>query len=303
MTLALFGAVIAVYEIVNRQLNEDVSDQPKESSGNRSSVGVTAPSQAVLGSALLAAIVLPVVFLSIFVSWDLRRLSASRALAVGWDAPTKLERAQVWDKIQSEAPERESFTFSLFEQYLKVAKEQHDGGNPVEGLRLLNIGRNMLLEYERRDPFELDTQIGLSKTTSQLMAWGYNEYAQELADRAINLAESNLAYPTILGTSATALTSVGLHDLAIVYADMAIATEATTRPWAKAWYARGRALYELGFEDEAIETLITSTQKDPGAEGAILAHQVLAQIYESNGEIELSEKHEELGGGKITVQE
>jgi len=303
MTLALFGAVIAVYEIVNHQLNKDDSEQPQETAGKRSSVGVTAPNQAVLGSALLAAIVVPVVFISIFFSWDVRRLSASRTLALGWDAPTILERALMWDKIQSEAPERESFTFSLFEQYLKAAKEQHDAGNPEEGLRLLNVGRNMLLEYEKRDPFELDTQIGLSKTASQLMVWGHNEYAQELADRAINLAESNLAYPTILGTSATALTSVGLHDLAIVYADKAIATEASTRPWAKAWYAKGRALYELGFEDEAIDTLLTSTAKDPGAEGAILAHQVLAQIYESRGEIELSKKHEELGGGKITIQE
>ncbi len=303
MTLALFGATIAVYEIVNRQFKTDQTDRSPNNSPRRSAVGLSAPNQAVLGSALLGAVVLMAVFISVFVSWDIRRLSASRTLAVGWDAPTKLERAQVWDEIQSKAPERESFTFSLFEQYLKVAKEQFAGGNPEEALRLLTIGRNMLLEYERRDPFELDTQIGLSKTTSQLMTWGYNEYAQELADRAIKLAESNLTYPTILGTSATSLTSVGLHDLAIVYADMAIATEATTRPWAKAWYAKGRALYELGFEEEAIVNLTTSTEKEPGAEGALLAHQVLAQIYESRGEFDLSEKHEELGGGKITTLE
>ena len=165
------------------------------------------------------------------------------------------------------------------------------------------IGREMLLEYESRDPFELDTQIGLSKTTSTLITWGYNEYAQELADRARRTADSHPAYPTIVGTSATALTSVGLHELAIEYADKAIAMEATTQPWSKAWYAKGRALYELGREEEAIQTLTTATEKQPGAEGALLAHQVLAQIYEARGNNELFEYHKEKGGGKVTYLE
>lgn len=107
-----------------QRAEEDDSEQPQETAGKRSSVGVTAANRAVLGSALLAAIVVPVVFISIFFSWDVRRLSASRTLALGWDAPTTLERALMWDKIQSEAPERESFTFSLFEQYLKMYDER-----------------------------------------------------------------------------------------------------------------------------------------------------------------------------------
>ena len=305
MMLAIFGATIAIYEIANRQLR---SDEPEpetapEKTKSQSATAITASNQAVLGSVLLAAILFTAIFATLFVSWDMRRLSASRMLAVGWDAETKLERAQVWDAIQKKAPERESFTFSLFEQYLEVAKQQHDGGNPEEGLRLLMIGRDMLLEYEKRDPFELDTQIGLSKTTSTLTGWGYNEYAQELADRARRTADSYPAYPTLVGTSATALTSVGLHEVAIEYADKAIAMEATTQPWSKAWYAKGRALYELGKEEEAIQTLITATEKQPGAEGALLAHQVLAQIFEARGEDELFEFHKEMGGGEVTYLE
>ena len=121
----------------------------------------------------------------------------------------------------------------------------------------------MLLEYEQRDPLELDTQIGLSKSVTVLMEWGHDEYAQELADRSIKLADLNPAYPTVLGTSATVLTSVGLHELAIEYADMAIATEATTQPWSKAWYAKGRALIELDRDDEAIVALTTVTKNNP----------------------------------------
>jgi tetratricopeptide (TPR) repeat protein len=252
MNFALFGATIAIYEILNRRLNDEAPDSSQKTSQTRSSVNLEASNQTVLISAVLAALVVTTVVLSLFVSWDLRRLSASRVLANGFDNPVQVEKARAWAEAQRLAPERESFTFTLFEQYLEVGKEQFALGNEEEALRLLNIGRDMLLEYEKRDPLELDTQIGLSKSVSTLMVWGHNEFAQELADRSINLAEGNPTYPTILGTSATALTSVGLHELAIEYADQAIATEATTQPWSKAWYAKGRALFELGRDDEAI---------------------------------------------------
>ena len=89
------------------------------------------------------------------------------------------------------------------------------------------------------------------------------------------------------------MTSIEEHELAIEYADLAIATEDSTQPWSKAWYAKGRALFELGREDEAIAVLITATEKQPGAEGALLAHQVLAQIYRIRGKDDLSEIHKE----------
>ncbi len=303
MNFALFGAVIVIHELVDRQLATEDSQQTTNQSSRRSSVNLTASNQATLITAFVAAAVVTAAALSIFVSWDLRRLSASRTLAVGYDHPEQVEKARVWADVQERAPERESFTFTLFEQYLEVSKEQHALGNTEEALRLLNIGRDMLLEYERRDPLELDTQIGLSKSVSILMAWGYSEYAQELADRAIKLADSNPAYPTILGTSATALTSVGLHELAIEYADKAIATEETTQPWSKAWYAKGRALIELNRNDEAIVTLTTATEKRPGAEGALLSHQLLAQLYLERDDNELYELHKELGDGEITFLE
>jgi tetratricopeptide (TPR) repeat protein len=304
MTLALFGATIALYEVANRRLTAEESAEPAQSSKpKRNPASLSASNQTMLASSLLAAIAITAVVITIFISWDLRRLSASRNLAIGHDDPNLNVRAQAWADAQSEAPERESFTFNLFEQYLEVANEQHALGNEEEALRLLNIGRNMLLEYEKRDPLELDTQIGLSKTVSTLATWGFLEYSQELADRSIKLAETYPSYPTLLGTASTAMTSVGLHELAIKYADLAIATEATTRPWAKAWYGKGRALYALGREDEAIATLITATEKDPVAEGALLAHQVLAQIYKTNGDIDLYKQHTKLGGGVITAQE
>lgn len=48
---------------------------------------------------------------------------------------------------------------------------------------------------------------------------------------------------------------------------------------------------------------LTRPKKQLGTEGALLAHQVLAQIYEAEGELELPEIHKELGDGKISFLE
>ncbi|MCH7971851.1 MAG: hypothetical protein IH960_12560 [Chloroflexi bacterium] len=305
MTFALFGAAIALYELVNRQLEADAETDasPEEPATGRSPMARTAPNQLLLGSTLLAAVLATAVLLTIFVGWDVRRLSASVALAAGHDSPSLDTRARAWADAQAQAPERESFTHNLSEQYVKVAKEQRELGNENESMRLILIGRDLLLEYEKRDPFEWDAQIGLSKITAILAEWGKLEYMQELADRSRRIVELYPSYPTLVGTAATAMMSVGLHELAIEYADRVIAVEETTQPWSKAWYAKGRSLYELGREDEAIEVLITATEKQPGAEGALLAHQVLAEIYRTRGEEELSAFHKEQGAGAITFEE
>jgi tetratricopeptide (TPR) repeat protein len=101
----------------------------------------------------------------------------------------------------------------------------------------------------------------LAKSVGRLVSWGEVQYGQEMADRYRKTGELYPSCPSIVGTAATALISVGLHELSIQYADQAISMEATTEPWAKARYAKGRALFELGREDEAIEALTTATGK------------------------------------------
>ena len=305
MNFALFGAAIALYELVSRQLEaDDEANAPSEKPATDGSpLALTASNQLVLGSTLLAAVLATAVLLTVFVGWDMRRLSASVALAAKHDSPSLDERARAWASAQEQAPERESFTHNLADQYFKVAKEQRGLGNENESMRLILIGRDLLIEYEKRDPFEWDAQIGLSKMAATLTEWGNLEYTRELTDRSRRIVELYPSYPTLVGTAATAMTSVGLHELAIEYADRAIAVEETTQPWSKAWYAKGRSLYELGQEEEAIATLLTATEKQPGAEGALLAHQVLSEIYRIRGEDELSEIHKAKGKGEITFQE
>ena len=91
------------------------------------------------------------------------------------------------------------------------------------------------------------------------------------------------------------MSSVGDHNLAIECAECAIATEETTKPRSKALYAKGRSQFELGFEDEAIETLLIAIDKEPDAEGAKLAHQVLGESYALRDDTENAEFHRNLG--------
>ena len=303
MTFALFGAGIAIYEMLNKPITIGHVDKSNKIDKTQTKKTYSRANRISTIAIVLTAITITTVIITVFVTWDARRLSTSFMLAAGHDNPNLDTRAKVWADAQAKSPERESITFPLFESYFANAKEQYELGNKNEAMRLLMAGREMLLVYEQRDPLFLDVQIGLSKTASTLAEWGHHEYLNELTHRAQKLASIAPAYPTILGTTATAMVSVGLHELAIKYADMAIATEKTTQPWSKAWYAKGRSLYEIGKEDEAIVALTTATEKQPGAEGALLSHQFLALIYRSRGNSELSEFHSELGGQEITFNE
>ena len=303
MNFALLGGVIAIYEIVNYRINTKPESKHRSKIARKTQRTNGAPNKSLILPLIVVASLITISVITNFVSWDLRRLSASRSLAIQWDHPEQLVRSAAWEDAQKRSPERKSFTFTLFETYHHVSKEQYALGNVEEALRLIHKGRDLLIEYEKYNPLELDVQIGLSKSAATLMEWGYFDYADELAGRSIELAEANPAYPTILGSAATALTSVNQHELAIKYADEAIETESMTQPWSKAWYAKGRALYELGKEQQAIDALITATKKQPGAEGALLSHQVLAQIYGFRGDTKLSKYHQTEGSKEITVLE
>jgi tetratricopeptide (TPR) repeat protein len=300
MTLALFGAVIAIYEFSTQRISEG-QNRSINQQHLTSPTSLSTEKRITVVASWLAAVAITIVIISVFINWDIRRLSASLILSREHDNPNLNIRAKAWEDAQAIAPERASITFKLFEAYLATAKEQYNLGNVNEAMRLLIAGRDMLLVYEQRDPLELDIQIGLSKTTSTLAEWGHEEFMDELTYRSQKLASIAPAFPTLLGTSATAMASVGLHEIAIEYAERAIATEEKTKPWSKAWYAKGRSLYALGKESEAIIALTTATEKEPGTEAAILSHKVLGEIYKERGNVALSEMHITLGNADITV--
>ena len=87
--------------MVNSQLTSDTNDAPDESTTDSSSFAFTASNQTALGTTLLAAVLATAVLLTIFIGWDMRRLSASVSLAGGHDDPVLETRAQVWADAQA----------------------------------------------------------------------------------------------------------------------------------------------------------------------------------------------------------
>lgn len=289
MTFAVLAGVLVVYELIV----EPEKATPTETPGRR----VNARSGLTMLSGLVAAIAISVVFLTLFVGWDMRRLSASFTLIDTYDDPNSEVKAQGWADAQAAAPERKTFTRVLADAYLEEAINVESRGEKQHAIALAEDGRNLLLEYEKLDPFEWDVQMLLAEITSKLVEWGENQYAQEMAVRYRRTTELYPSYPSIVGTAATAVESVGLHELAIEFADLAIGMEATTQPWSKAWYAKGRALFQLGRVDESISTLLIGAEKEPGEEGSLLCHRTLSQIYLLQGDTERSEFHRLLGNG------
>jgi hypothetical protein len=289
MTFALLGAVIAVSRIIT-------SEEPvvvETDTDSSSSISFSVPANISLGTALVSAILLTVVALMMFVGWDLRRLSASRTWSTAVTASTDLDKAQGWTDAQALAPERPSFTSTLIRELFVAAVDERRLGNEDDSFNLMLVARNLLFEYEMIDPHRRETKMNLFGSSATLAQWGYDGFKEDAEQRAAEILELYGIFPSLLEQVAVDLANAGSYTRAIEVANQVILTEATTKPWAKASYAQGKSLYELGVPEEAIKRLNDATEKDPGSAGAILAHQALATIYFQEGNLELSEFHNE----------
>ena len=297
MMFALFGAVIALHKVT---IHQQISNNKKSLTNHKSHHSLF------LAWRIVAIGVVATILITIFIGWDIRRLSSSRHHANGLAHTSSFDQVQAWAKAQSQAPERPLFTTGLFTEYFHGAIYLHSQGAEEDALRLMLTGRELLLEFEKLDPFRRDTQFNLLHTEVALFQWGYVEYVQQAVDRSQKIIKLYPSYPSLLSIMATDMAVIGVNELAIEYADRAIDVEDVTQPWSKAWYAKGRALYQLGQTQEAITILTTATEKRPGAEGAVFAHKLLAKIFGEEGQSKnpnLSEFHKQKGDAAVTVQE
>lgn len=306
MMFALFGAIFALYQMANRKQvpnGQNQNNEPEIKQGPTKSKSYTS---VILASKGLLLLMFTVMIFTVLITWDLRRFSASMSHAGRSSETSQANQIQALADSQSRAPERPSFTNELFTEYFHAAIHLYEQGNQVEGTQLMLTARELLLEFEKYNPFKRDTQLNLLHTEVALIQWGYPEYAQLAVDRSQKLVALFPSYPLFISMIATDMAVIGVNELAIEYADRAIDTENVTRPWAKAWYAKGRALHQLGRTNEAITILNTATEKRPGTEGAIYAHKLLAHIYMQKaepGDAELAEFHQKEGDQPVTNTE
>lgn len=287
MTFALAGGLIAITEIINSEI-------PDNESGERSTrVGFAVSARAMYRATIACALISTVLATWLFVDWDMRRLSASLDITF---APRESDGSVALSGLinaQEAAPERRNNTMQLANLYFVGAQNAWDDNRIDDAQNLVLNARKLLVEYERQDPYERNTQLALAKTSSTLVDWGFVEYTDEMRDRYLKLAVLFRTYPSLVSTSATAMARVGDNAMATELAERAIATEGSTKPWAVAWYAKGAALINMGEFDLAIESLNIAIEKEPKSASARLAHLALAFIYKQRGETELFELHTE----------
>ena len=287
MTFALAGALIAIAEIIRSNVPDNEPVERSKRSGFAMSASTTY--RATIAGALIST----VLGIWLFVGWDMRRLSASLDITFAPHESDGSVALSGLTKAKERAPERRNNTMQLADLYFLWARNAWNENRADDALKLALEARRLLIEFERNDPYERNTQLALAKTSSTLVSWGYIEYSNDMRDHYLKLAELFPSYPSLVSTSATALARAGDNAMAIELAERAIATEESTKPWAVAWYAKGAALINLGEFDQAIESLNTAIEKEPESGSARLAHSALAFIYKQLGETELFELHTE----------
>ena len=286
MMFALAGGVLAVAEITAGVEQEQTEHDRAQRQG-------WAISRKAAFSVVIVGITVSTVLASVLVvGWDMRRLSASLDLTFGERAADGSLELSGLKNAQSGAPERRNFTMQLANLYFIGAQSAAKDDRLDDARDFAVAARELLVEYEKRDPYERNTQLALAKTSSTLVEWGFDDFIGEMRDRYLRIATLFQTYPSLVATSATAMARVGENELAIELAERVIATEDTTKPWAVAWYAKGAALINLDSYDQAIEAFDTAIEKEPKSAAARLSHSALAFIYRQRGQAELAEIHE-----------
>jgi hypothetical protein len=235
-----------------------------------------------------------ILFVSIFSAWDMRRIGATAVLADSSNLTSPDEAGQSYLEAHRRAPNRKRVVYTLYESYFTTSARVYADGRQELAHSLLLSARELWLDSEKRNPYELGAQLALAKIASTMVERGHFEFSSELLERYSRIAENNPGFPTLTGAAATAAASIGEYELAIEFANNAIETESRTHGWSKAWFARGISRFLLGFEDEGISDLIVATKKQPGTEGARLAHLALAKIYRDDGEPEQADLHNKM---------
>jgi tetratricopeptide (TPR) repeat protein len=227
-----------------------------------------------------------------FVGWDVRRISASAAIFDVSQSDDPVLTGQQFLEANNRAPERQQVAYRIYETYVDEAWAARENGQLEQARLSMMKAREIWLPLETRNPYELGAQLALAKTSATLVSWGHIEFIDEMRFRYKKIARLNPGIPTLVGTSATALASVGDYESSIRLAEQVIATENQTHAWSKAWYAKGASKFLLGYEEEGIADLLVATEKQPGSQGARGAHSTLARIYRDRGDIESAEFHE-----------
>ena len=90
------------------------------------------------------------------------------------------------------------FTNSLFIELFNAAVDQHNLENEDGALQLMHTARELLLDYEERDPYKRDVQINFFKTEVLLSSWEQTEFSEQAVESSETIFKLYPAYLSML---------------------------------------------------------------------------------------------------------
>ena len=273
----LMGILFVIYQI---NYKNELSEKFVQSTTNNQ-IFTRDTNSKISGKKLLVFIIVgAVIFGLISVNyWDIKRMYASNLAARAIKLTDSDQRFDLLKRATELAPGHESIIINHIKPILIQAKLESDKGNIQEAILLTEMAREILLRFEKIDPYEWDIQLALVVVLNTLYDFGLEEYADEAKFRNIYVANQYPGYPKILSLSSLALLKMGDVLNAELIANDVMKMEATTKPFVDVWYVKGLILYNLGYLDESIEIFNSAISKEDLGEGAVLSHLMLSKIY------------------------
>ena len=274
--MVVLGILAAAFSLQNE-------DSQNDRSGENHSAAI---------SVTITAVIMSLILIVTFIGFDLRRVTAiSTITSISGLQGIEPHHSQT---LRSKAADIRDILFRMSENHFLRSSESYESGDLELAYEEAIEAWELMLIVESVNPYEIQTQLALAKIASTQVERGDQSFAIQSKDRHLQLASDFRGYPSVVGTAATAMASLGEYEEAIQLANTAIRTETTTKAWAKAWYAKGVSEYFLGDVELGLKSLITATNKEPGSSISKLAHQALASFYEELGDVENAQIHAKL---------
>ena len=152
----------------------------------------------------------------------------------------------------------------------------------------LELGREALIKYSERDPFDIATQQLLALATVKLFEEGREDLRQEVIGRYINLGQSVPNFYDFQSVVGHGFLIAGDNELALSAANYSISLE---QEKTYSWWVRGVALNNLGEHSESMTAFERAIAIRPEDRQSALAHRDYGDLLESQGRLDEAGEH------------
>ena len=150
------------------------------------------------------------------------------------------------------------------------------------------MGREALIKYSERDPFDIATQQLLALATLELFEEGREDLRQEVIGRYINLGQSVPNFYDFQSVVGHGFLIAGDNELALGAANYSISLE---QGKTYSWWVRGVALNNLGEHSESMAAFERAIAIRPEDRHSALAHRDYGNLLDSLGRLDEAAEH------------